>query len=492
MIAQRAVRGTAVILASSYANMAMGIVYGIIMARLLEPDHFGLVALALFFFSVFDLRGKLGLDYAFIHRQSTTDELVATHWALQTGASILTLLLLIVASSFLPQLIYTPDTATLIVPVIIAISSAMIIEAAGSTARAALEKELNFTQSTFIISGSLFISYLAAIGLAAKGYTYWALVGQIAVNAVFSSAGFWWIYGRLSRRPSIRFSFNRDMAIWMLRFGLTLTLGAIATVVLLQFDNFLVGTFVNVTVAGFYVQAYKVAQWPTGLVTHVIARASLPTYAKLQDDPVRLGKAFEMSLWLILTIASPIALAIFVSAPDFLRLLWGDKFLPSAPLLRFLIAYSILRPLLDDTGALFTAIGQPKRVSKVLVIQAIGLVVTATPLTLILGATGTALGVGIAFLIGIAITYRFVSQIISIKLTRLFAYTTISGIGSIVLYFGFTQLVDLNLLPLFVSVLIKGSLAAGMFFVIMLLLERRALFDRIGYILRLLRGHAVG
>lgn len=490
MIAQRAVRGTAIILASSYANMAIGIVYGIIMARLLDPDHFGLIALATFFFSVFDVRGKLGLDYAFIHRQPTTDELIATHWTLQAGAALVTLLLVTITSALLPQYIYTANVASAIAPVIITIAGAMVIEAAGATARAALEKELNFARSTLIISASLLLSYLAAIGLALKGYAYWALVGQIVVNAAFSSIGFWWVYGRFSQRPSIRFSFNREIAGWMLRFGLTLTLGAIATVVLLQFDNFLVGTFVSATVAGYYVQAYKVAQWPTGLVTHVVSRVSLPTYAKLQDDPLRLGKAFEMSLWLILTIASPIALAIFVSAPDFLRLLWGEKWLPSASLLRFLIAYSILRPLLDDTGALFTAIGQPKRVTTVMVAQALTLLLVGTLLTLTLGAIGTALGVGVAFSVGILLTYRFVARTISIDLLRLFLRPLLSALGAVTTYLLIAQVIDLNSLPLLLSVIIKGGIATGTFLVLTWIQERHTLFERVRYIWRLLRGSA--
>jgi O-antigen/teichoic acid export membrane protein len=276
----------------------------------------------------------------------------------------------------------------------------------------------------------------------------------------------------------------------MLRFGATLVLGSIATVALLQFDNFLVGTFIGVAALGYYAQAYKVAQWPTGLVTHVVARASLPVYAKLQDDPTRLGKAFEMSLWLILTLASPIALAIFVAAPDFLRLLWGDKWLPAAVFLRFLIGYSVLRPLLDDTGALFVATGRPKRVAIVLVVQAVTLVVTATPLTLIFGGIGTAVGVGIAFVVGIALTYRFVSHLIPVDLPRIFLPPVVAGTLSVVSYFAFASVIDLNALPIFIRVIVKGGVAAGVFFAIVLLLERRALFERVGYILRLLRSGA--
>jgi len=485
-IATRAVRGTAYILASSYANMAMGIVYGIIMARLLDPDDFGVFALAMFFFTLIDLRGKLGLDYAFIHRHPTTDSLVTTHWGLQVGASMVALILVTLAAAVVSRLDYPEAT----VPIMIALAAIMIVEAAGATARAALEKELAFSRSTVVVTGSLLLSYLAAIGLATSGYSYWALVGQVAVNAAAGGVGFWWAYHRLGRRPSIRFSFNRDIARWMLRFGATLAVGAVATVILLQFDNFLVGAFVGAAALGYYAMAYKVAQWPTGLVTHVVSRASLPTYAKLQNDQVRLSKAFELSLWLILTVATPLALAIFVSAPDFLILLFGEKWLPSAILLRFLIVYSVLRPLLDDTGALFTAIGKPRRITSVLVAQAVALIVVATPLTLAFDAVGTAAGVGVAFVVGISLTYRFVSQTIAIDLKRLFLPPTIAAIGSVVTYFALAGLIEMNALPILARVVVKGGIAVGTFAVLVLLFERNTLLDRVGYIWRLLRSGA--
>lgn len=484
-LASRAVRGTAMVLVSSYANMAFGIVYGIVMARLLDPDHFGVFALAMFFFALLDLRGKLGLDYAFIHRHPTTDQLIATHWALQTILAVLTLGLVTIAALIISRLTYPVATA----PIMIAIAGAMLIEAIGSTARAAMEKELVFARSTVVTSGALLVSYVAAITLAMNGFTYWALVGQVAVNAALATFGFWWMY-RGSMRAFFQFHVDRDLARWMLRFGGVLSLGAIATAVLLQFDNFLVGTFVGTAALGFYAQAYKVAQWPTGLVTHVVARTSLPTYAKLQDDAARLAKAFEMSLWLILTIALPLAIALFVSAPDFLILLYGEKWLPSAILLRFLVGYSILRPLLDDTGALFTAIGKPQTITIILVVQALMLVLAATPLTLAFGAMGTAIGVGITFAVGISLTYRFVSYTISIPLARVFFPPAIAAMVSVASYLAFAASVDLNALPLFVRVIVKASVVTAMFIAIVLLLERRTLFDRVGYIGRLLRSQA--
>lgn len=485
-LAQRAVRGTAVVLASSYTNMGLGLVYGIIMARLLDSEHFGVFTGALFFATLFDLRGKLGLDYALIHRQPSTDELIATHWVLQVGSALLSTVIVGIAAWVIAQFNYPPATA----PIMLALSGAMIIEATGSTARAILEKELIFARSTVVVTGALLLSYLGAIGLATRGYTYWALVGQVALNAFVSSLGFWWAYRRLGRRPSLRFNFDRNLALWMLRFSTTVAVGAMAAVILFTFDNFLVLTLVNAAALGYYAQAYKVAQWPTGLVTHIIARASLPTYAKLQHDPSRLGKAFEMSLWLILMTALPIALVLFVTARDFVQLLYGEKWLPSATLLQLLVGYSVLRPLLDDTGALFNAIGQPRRITTVLVIQAIVLVVVATPLTFWLNTFGTAIGVGIAFVIGVGLTYSYVAQALVINLSRLFTPPLLAAVGSLGLYFLLIYRFPLTAWPVFARVLVQGGLITGLFYAVLALIERRGLLDRIAHIWRLLRTQA--
>ncbi|MBM3129715.1 MAG: hypothetical protein FJ009_13950 [Chloroflexi bacterium] len=486
-IAYRALRGTAFVLVSSYTNMALGIVYGILIARILDPEHFGIFALALFFFTLFDVRGKLGLEYAFIHRQPTTDELFTTHFTLQIAASAITLALMILVAAVVSQLNYP----AVIAPLMIALAGALIIEAVGTSARAALEKELAFARSTVVVTSALFLSYVAALVLALAGLTYWALFGQVIVNALIGALGFGWAYRRMTRGARLRFRFDRALARWMLRYGAVMSLGAIATVLLLQFDNFLVGTFVGATALGFYALAYKVAQWPTGLVTHIVARVSLPTYAKLQDDRARLAKAFEMSLWLILTVALPLALALFVAAPDFLILLYGEKWLPSAILLRFLVGYAVLRPLLDDTGALFTAIGKPERITTVLVVQALALIVIGTPLTMGWGAMGAAIAVGIAFVVGIALTYRFVARALPIDLARVFAPAVFASIGSVALYLLVMRAFDLNALPLFARVIVKGLLATGFYGALMLLCERGAFFARLAYIARVMHQRAI-
>ena len=482
-LGQRAVRGTAIVLASSYTNMGMAFLASILLTRLLDPGDFGIIALSSFYFSLFDLRNKMGLDFAFVHKQPDTDELRATHLGLQVALSLGSIAITLIAMPILHWVGYDPR----MIQILVALSLAGLVEAAGTTPRMVLEKELIFGRSTVVITGSLFVAHLAAVIMAWRGAGVWSLYVQLAGNMILSTIGFWKI-SKLKVWPT----FSRQIAGWMLRFGLVLSVGAIATTILLQFDYFLVGTFISTATLGYYERAYKIAQWPTGLVTHIVSRTAFPTYAKLQDDRPRLSEAFNMTLWLITIVALPIALAIFATAPDFVRLLYGERWLPSAPLLRFLIVYSVLRPLLDDTGALFTATGKPRRTSTVLSAQAVTLVLAATPLTFMYGATGTAIGVGIAFVVGIILAYRFLTHEIDLSLAKAFRTPALGLVAGLAGWWGVSQWAALPDLPLFVRIIVQGGATAGAHFAVVLLTERDILFERLHMIWTLFAGQQRG
>jgi O-antigen/teichoic acid export membrane protein len=476
-LAHRAVRGTAILLVSSYANLAFGFITTTALMRLLSTEVFGLFAIASLFFSVLDPRNKLGLDYALIHHQPQTDEVAATHWILQVMLSIITLILGLAAAWLLPQAGYPSAMA----PILIALCIIGIIEAAGTTARALLEKNLRLGRSSIIVSGGLFFGNAAAILLAWLGAGVWSLVAQVGVNTIISSIGFWWL---TPVRPELRFA--PGIARWMLRFGSTLIIGSLATVVLLQGDNYMVATFVGVTAAGYYVQAYKIAQWPTGLVTHVVSRAALSTYAALQNDVPRLSKAFDLTLWVIVSVATPLALALFVTAPDFVVLFFGEKWLPSAWLLQALVGYSVLRPLLDDTGALFVATGRPHRVTQLLLSQAVTLVAIALPLTIMFGAMGTAIGVGFTFVVGIIIAYRFVGEYVTLKWRSVFGPPLTGLITALVINAVIGLTFNMDSVPLIMRIVVRSSIAVATFGTILLILQRQSL-NRLRYINGLLR-----
>ncbi len=481
-LGQRAVRGTAIVLASSYTNMAVGFITTVLLTRLLAPEDFGLIALATFFFSLLDLRSKLGLDFAFVHRQPTTDELVATHLALQCALSLGSLVLVLAASPLLVLAGYSPR-----LPWVLAVLAGIgLVEAAGTTPRLVLEKELAFARSTVVITGSLIAANALAVFLAWRGAGLVSLLVQSGANVLFSTLGMW----RMSQLR-LRRTFQRQLAGWMLKFGLAAAVGSLAAVILLQYDYFLVGTFVGAAALGYYERAYKMAVWPTGLVTHVVSRTAFPTYAKVQHDRGRLSQAFGMTLWLITMVALPIALAMFVTAPDFVRVLFGERWLPSAGLLRMLVAVAMLRPLLDDTGALFNAVGQPRRISTVLAVQAGVLVLLGTPLTWRWGVTGTAAAVGIAFLAGIILDYWYVRQVVDLSLRQVFGVPALGLAGGLLAWWCGRQFLGIAGWPPLLRLLCEGAMSLTAFYAVAGILQRDLIRDRLRLVWSLLWGRAV-
>jgi O-antigen/teichoic acid export membrane protein len=451
--------------------------------RLLGPAPFGVLALAFFFFSLLDVRSKIDPNFAFLHKQPTTPDLIATHLLFQLLLSLISLLIAFIAVPLLLAAGYKLNVLT----VFLILSGLGLIDAAGSTARVSLEKEFHFARSMSVVSSALFLSHLTAIIMAWQGFGYWALVAREGVNTFLSTVGFWFVYKGSRIYQAFKLKFNKDIAKWMLKYGLALLIGSIATLISLQFDDFLVGTFAGTVILGYYAQAYKIATWPTGLVTHIVSRAAAPTYAKLQTDRARLTKAFELSLFAILTFAFPLGLAIFASAKDFVLLLFGAKWLPSVLLLRLLIFYSIFRTLLDDTGALYTAVGKPRYVSQVLVLEALMVILLATPLTYFYHAVGAAIAVGVAFFVGIAYDYYLIRQVVDLKLKATFWPYFLAAVLSVVVYFFFLQLINLAKLWILYRLLIKAGMVVFLFYLFLYLWQRQQLIDGFKYIWGLFR-----
>jgi O-antigen/teichoic acid export membrane protein len=229
-----------------------------------------------------------------------------------------------------------------------------------------------------------------------------------------------------------------------------------------------------VAALGYYDRAYRIAQWPTLLVYSLTTRAAFYTYARLQDDPARLQRTVRMTLWLVTVAALPLALAIFVTAPDLVRLLYGERWLPSAVFVRFLAVYSLLRPLQEVANSLFTAAGRPRRTATVAWSQALTLVAAATPLTLLWGAVGTCVGVGTSFAVGLAFAHRYMRETVSLSLVSVLAVPAAAALASFAAC------------ALLTRVALGGGLAIGVFLAVMLAVERQRFVAAAGQIWRLL------
>ncbi len=484
-LAYRAVRGGLWVAASSYFNTGFGFVANLLLTRILMPDDYGVFALALAFSSFLSIRSMLGYGRAFAQRRETNGALLGTHLGLDAAAGFSSLLLAGVAVPILRVAGYSWD----VVWVLLALAGMDFLRVASRTIGIALDKELYFGQASLVSSVVMVLSYLPAFWLALNGGGYWSLVAQMAAFVVLGVTGTWWLGRRkLPHLWRIRWRFDPPIAVELLRFGVTVGLAGMTGVVVGRFDDLLVGTFVGVTTLGFYDRAFRIAQWPSLLLHNVTTRTLFYTYARLQDDPERLRKTVSLALWLIAMLSLPLALAIIASAPDLVGLLYGNRWRPSAPFVRLLVADTLLHPFLNNASSLFVAVGQPRKGLIVGTVHAVTLIAIATPLTLIYGAMGTCVGVALSYIVPLIVAWHYMRQIVPISLQNVLAWPAVAALLSAAAYLLLAQSVDLNLLPLAVRVMVKAGTVSGVYLLAMMAIQPRQQIERFSYICGLLRG----
>ncbi len=476
-LAYRVVRGGIWVLISSYWSIGFGFLINIVLTRLLNPEAYGQFAYANFFVQLFLLQPKLGLSYGFVQRQDTTDSALGTFIGMEFLSALGSLLIAGIGVLFLP-----PDTAI----VVLILTGITILQGIAGIGGVLLDKDLRFDVTSRVNLVALTVSYIPAVIMALNGFGVWSLVAQVAIYGIITSVVFVWMYrsvwrnvGRYVRKWDIQ------LARHYLGFGVTMGIGMFAGSLTTSLDSFFIGTFVGTAALGYYDRAYRMAQWPGLLFNSILSRTAYYTYARLQDDPERLEKSASMLFWMIAMLGVPLALALFVGAPDLIVLLYGERWLPSASLLRILALGFLTRPLWENTGAIVSAVGKPRLTTRVTIIWAIAVTVIGLPMTLIWGTLGTSIAVGIAALFGLILLLKAMIDVVPVDPRPTLATTTVLAVGALALYYVLEMVIGSFNLQLLLQVVVKMGGIVLLYYGLAVLVRPHDTLARLRYVWRL-------
>ena len=477
-LAYRAVRGGFWSVLGSYFTIGFGFLANIALIRLLTPAIYGEFALAMFFFTLFDLVGKSGLNYAFAHHRTVNGESLGTLLVLSLLMAGGSLALAILSAPILLAAGYAP-----MVPVIIAATIAVQFVGIWLWPFAVvLDTELRFKPLAVATSIATVLSYLPAFWLAFNGQGQYSLLAQYLANSLLAMAAMCVYLFRAQRHLlQMRWRYSPALARQLLRFGLTTGLGNFISNLLVQVDNFILGTLAGTTVLGYYDRAYRVAQWPSTLLIPLVGRAAVFTYNQLRDDQARLQRSVTMVLWTSANLAIPIALALFFSAPELVPLLFGAQWTPAVPLLRILLAVSVLRPIWENVWALLVGLGLPRRVVELSLFQLAMLIVLGTLLTWLLSATGTATAVIVMLLGGLALAYLKIRPKLTLDLHSIFSGPLAALLLTVAGYLVLVRVIG-NDLPAWAAVAWKVGWGVAGFGLSSLLVQPKRFIERLVYI----------
>jgi O-antigen/teichoic acid export membrane protein len=401
-LATRTLRGTVWAYGSYVGGQAVVLVSTAILARLLTPGEFGLVALAIVFITLLDTVSDLGLSPALVI--STEDELrerantvFAFTVAIALVLSALTAAVSPLAAAFFDQ----PD----LTPLLAVLGLNFVLRSLGATHYAIAQKRIDFRSRTAGELVGVLARGLTGIGLAIGGFGAWSLVaGYLAGTAAMTITLWCLVPWRPSGRPT------RAQLPAMLRFGSTLTAVDILAAVIGQIDYIFIGRVLGTHALGLYTLGFRLPELLIISLAVVAGRVLFPAFAAVDRDA--LGRAFLVSVRYSAIVALPLAAGLAALAEPFVLAVFGDQWQGSVASMQMLSLYGLGVAIGIPAGIAYKATGQAGILLK-LAVPRTALVVGSIALLVDEGIVAVAAcqaGVAALFaLIGLAIASRMLT-----------------------------------------------------------------------------------
>jgi O-antigen/teichoic acid export membrane protein len=371
---------------STLLSRAGTLISGIILAHVLAPSDYGLFAVATVALVLLANINDLGIEQFLVRHPGELARIAPTGMTVIFGFSMLLFGVFWVAAPAFAGALGAP-AATGIVR---ALAVGVVINGMFAVPSATLTRSFRQDRRTYADLAGFVITTGLTLVLALLGFGAWSLVWGRLVGNGFNSLL------HLAFTP-VRFrpGWDTKIAKELLAGGLPLAGATLLAVAMVNVDNVIVGRMLGPSVLGLYVLAFNLSSWPVNLLSIPAARVSVPAFARLQNDPPRMRRAFIRSLGLMFAAAVPICVLLAVLALPVIRVVYGTKWAGAAPALAFLAVLGLARVALQLCFDLLIAAGYGRRT---LVLQALWLAVLVPALAVGAHLRGVQ-GVGVAHMV---------------------------------------------------------------------------------------------
>jgi PST family polysaccharide transporter len=334
---------------SHFGRRGLSLLSTIVLARVLTPADFGLVAMAAVVVGFIELFKDLGTATAVIQRKDPTQALLASMFWLNAGIGVVAMLLLYVASPLAGEFYREPK----VIPIMQALSVSFLLSGLSNVQMSLLERNFEFDKLARIEIGTTLFAALIGITAALTGHGAWSLVYQMLAGNLLATLLGW----RASRwRPALRFDWPEIRSV--MSFSLNLTAGNIVNYFARNADKLLIGRFLGTQDLGYYDLAYRLMQFPLQSISAVVGRVMFPLFSRMQDDTAQFGRAYLKVASVIALISFPLMLGLTALAWPFVLTLFGAEWTPIVPLLLILAPLGALQSIMTTIGHIYTATGR--------------------------------------------------------------------------------------------------------------------------------------
>ena len=358
----------------------------VVLARLLPPSAFGLLAMVAAVGLVLDLLKELGLSSATIQKANLTQAQVSALFWINAAAGSLLAVALVLAAPLLAAFYGQPELA----PVARWLALGFVMSGLTVQHWALLRRQMRFAAIAGLETTADYAGYATAIGLALAGEGYWALVAQRLVTPGVLMIGSWIVCRWRPARPAAAPELGD-----LLRYGASVTGSGLATAVARSFDQVMIGWLWGPAALGLYERTTRLLLLPINTINAPVYSAGMPALSRLVDQPERYRAMFRQIVQKLGLLTMPVFAVAALTSDWMVEILFGPSWTAAVPLAALFSVSAIFLPVLMSMGLLYMTQGRTAELLRATLIDA-GLCLLAIVAGLPWGGVGVAAALAIA------------------------------------------------------------------------------------------------
>ncbi len=386
-----------------------------ILARLLTPADFGLVAASAVVLLTLLTLSEVGLEPALVTRDEVGERDLAVAWTLSLARGTVLACAVWLLADFVAAFFRTPELKYLLrVHAVV-----LIIQGVQSPALALLLRNLDLKRRVQLDLTRRVIDAGATIALAVWLRSVWALLlGQILGQIVSSVLS----YRLAPFHP--RFSLHRTTLGYFFRYGKHLNLTSILILGVMSGGEIVIGRVLGMDALGFYQIALTIPALIGARAAYVMKHVSFPTYAILKTDPRGTVRAFAFQTGLVGLVLIPVAVGVALAAPDLVRIVFGPQWLGAVEPLQILCVYAVCAGLSGMMASLHYGLDRPELQTRIWAFQFLLYGSLILPLTYRFGLPGAACSLALSSILGLVLHIRYTVGLIGTEAWTVFGTLT--------------------------------------------------------------------
>lgn len=388
-------------LVTRWSDRILGIVSISILARLLTPQDFGLVALATLTQGAIEVLFAFGFDWALVQHRAPTQAHYDAAWSIRLLCAVGSALLLSLAAPLVAWTFNEPR----VIAVMLTLSVVILIRSLENPYMAALRRQMDFHKEMVVRTTGKVAGLIAAALIAFTFNTYWALPIGMLVSATAETASSYAVH---RGRPAWGLAKSRDL----LRFSVWVLLSGIVLYIRERLGAAVVGRTLGNAPLAFFSLAQELSNLASSELSAPLNRVLFSTYSRAANDPDQIKDAFLLAAYSLWLIGFPATAGVALIAPELVLVLLGSQWIDAVPVLQLLCVANAVTLLVSSSGMVFLSANRGTTNLAIMSTSAAALLIALWLFVPTHGLQGAALAQVVSALAAVPITFLLLARVL--------------------------------------------------------------------------------